>query len=266
LQPLIFARMEIAGYIASVFIGFMLGLTGGGGSVLTVPILVYLFKVEPVVATAYSLFVVGTTSLVGGVKAYTHNHVDFMALSMFGIPSIFTIFISRHFILPELPDVILGLSKGSFLMLVFAALMLITAAYMIKPRIETTATQTTGNYKPLSLLLPGLLLGLITGLLGAGGGFLIIPALVIILKLPMRKAIGTSLLIIAINSTFGVLFTLKLFKFQWGFLVLMSLLAVIGVLIGSWYSTKLNNQQLRKFFGLFVLVMAVYIVVRELFL
>lgn len=266
MQLHIFARMEIAGYIASIFIGFMLGLTGGGGSILTVPVLVYLFNVEPVVATAYSLFVVGTTSLVGGVKAYTKNHVDFMALSMFGIPSIFTIFIARHFILPELPDLIIGLSKGSFLMLVFAALMLITGVYMMKPRAEQVQTETTSHYRPLSLMLPGLLLGLITGLLGAGGGFLIIPALVMILQLPMRKAIGTSLLIIAINSTFGVLFSLKLFKFHWGFLLLMSALAVAGVLLGSWYSTRLNNQQLRKFFGGFVLVMAVYIIVRELFL
>lgn len=258
--------MEIAGYIASVLIGFMLGLTGGGGSILTVPVLVYLFNVEPVIATAYSLFVVGTTSLVGGVKAYTKDHVDFTALSMFGIPSIFTIFIARHFILPELPEIIFSLNKGSFLMLVFAGLMLITGVYMVKPREEYTHTDSTAHYRPLSLMLPGLLLGLITGLLGAGGGFLIIPALVMILKLPMRKAIGTSLLIIAINSTFGVLFSLKLFKFHWGFLVLMSVLAVVGVLLGSWYSAKLNNQQLRKFFGSFVLVMAVYIVIRELFL
>jgi uncharacterized protein len=262
----IFARMEIAGYIASIFIGFMLGLTGGGGSVLTVPVLVYLFSVEPVIATAYSLFVVGTTSLVGGVKAYLKDQVDFMALSMFGIPSIFTIFIARQFILPEIPNEIAGISKGSFLMLVFAALMFITAVYMIKPRVETAAQQSSAHYKPLSLLLPGLLLGLITGLLGAGGGFLIIPALVLILKLPMRKAIGTSLLIIAINSIFGVLFSLKLFQFHWNLLIIMSVLAVAGVLIGSWYSTKLNNQQLRKFFGGFVLVMAVYIIVRELFL
>lgn len=258
--------MELLGYTAAVFIGFMLGLTGGGGSILTVPVLVYLFGIDPLMATAYSLFVVGTTSLVGGVKAYIKKQIDFMALSMFGIPSIFTIFIARHFILPALPTTILSINKGSFLMLVFAVLMLITALYMLKPKTELKQTDATQLYKPLSLLIPGLVLGLLTGMLGAGGGFLIIPALVIILKLPMQKAIGTSLLIIAINSTFGVLFSLKLFQFQWNFLFILSALAVIGVLIGSWYSAKLNNKQLRKFFGVFVLLMACYILVRELFL
>ncbi|NCU02648.1 MAG: sulfite exporter TauE/SafE family protein [Chitinophagaceae bacterium] len=258
--------MEIIGYLAAVIIGFMLGLAGGGGSILTVPVLVYLFSIEPVIATAYSLFIVGTTSLIGGVKAYTKHDVDFTALSMFGIPSIFTIFIARHFILPELPPVIAGLSKGNFLMVVFAVLMLATSIFMIKPRMQESTEKQITRFKPLSLTLPGLLLGLITGLLGAGGGFLIIPALVLILKLPMRKAIGTSLLIIAINSLFGVLFSLKLFKFHWDFLLLLSGLAIAGVLIGGWLSSRLNNKQLRKFFGFFVLLMGLWILLKELLL
>lgn len=263
--------MEIWGYIAAIFIGLSLGLTGGGGSILTVPVLVYLFGVEPVLATGYSLFIVGATSLVGGLRAYKYQQVDFRAVSLFGIPSIFSIFIARHFVLPEIPDTVFYLSghaiqKGSFLMIVFAVLMLVASFFMFVQRKETVETeQEVHQYKSLSLLIPGLLVGFVTGLLGAGGGFMIIPALVLILKLPMKKAIGTSLHIIAINSIFGFLFSIKQFSFDWKLLIWTTVLAIAGVLAGTWFSKKIDNKLLKKIFGAFVLVMGIYILVKELY-
>lgn len=264
--------MEIFGYAAAILIGLLLGLTGGGGSILTVPVLVYLFGIEPVLATGYSLFIVGTTSLVGAAKAYKFHLVDFRAVSLFGIPSIFAIFIARHFVLPLIPETVMifsgnPLSRGSFLMLVFAVLMLAASLVMIRtPTNKKEHVQEIHHYKSLSLLVPGLFVGFITGLLGAGGGFLIIPALVLILKLPMKKAIGTSLNIIAINSIFGFLFSIKLFSFNWSLLITLSILAIIGVIIGIGVSKKINNQLLKKMFGLFVLGMGIYIFTHELLL
>lgn len=264
--------MEFFGYAAAIIIGLLLGLTGGGGSILTVPVLVYLFSIEPVLATGYSLFIVGATSLVGAAKAYKFHLVDFRAVSLFGIPSIFAIFIARHFVLPIIPEHIFflagnSISRGSFLMMVFAVLMLAASLVMIRtPTSKEEQSVEVHHYKSLSLLVPGLLVGFITGLLGAGGGFLIIPALVLILKLPMKKAIGTSLNIIAINSIFGFLFSIKLFSFNWSILITLSLLAITGVIAGIWLSKKINNQVLKKIFGWFVLAMGIYIFTHEFLL
>ncbi len=264
--------MEIVGYIASVLIGLSLGLTGGGGSILTVPVLVYLFNVEPVLATGYSLFIVGATSFVGGIKSYMYKQVDFRAVSLFGIPSIFSIFIARHFVLPVIPETVFHISgyavqRGSFLMIVFALLMLVASFFMVSPKKEIeTGEEEEQQYKSLSLLIPGLLVGFITGLLGAGGGFMIIPALVLILHLPMKKAIGTSLQIIAINSIFGFLFSIKQYSFNWKLLLLTTALAIAGVIAGTYFSKKIDNKLLKKIFAGFVIAMAVFILVKELFI
>src|SRR6187402_3491745 len=232
--------MEIVGYIAALFIGLVLGLMGGGGSILTVPVLVYLLLLDAITATTYSLFIVGVTSLTGGTRAYVKKQVDFKAVSEFGIPSIFSIFITRHFILPAIPEKLfsignIDLTRDTMLMIVFAFLMFAAAAFMIfngdDENIERPVSAER-NSKILPLALWGLAIGLITGLLGAGGGFLIIPALVLFIKVPMRTAIGTSLLIIAINSGFGFLFSIGRFQFEWPLLLSIAALAVSGVFVG----------------------------------
>ena len=219
--------MEIAGYIAAVFIGIVLGMMGGGGSILTVPVLVYLFHLDPITATTYSLFIVGVTSMTGGTRAYIKKQVDFKAVSEFGIPSILSIFVTRHYILPAIPEYLFSIGKvdftrGTMLMVVFALLMLTAAAFMILNADEEKdqrrlRQERHGSILPLALW--GLGIGFITGLLGAGGGFLIIPALVLFVKLPMKTAIGTSLVIIAINSIFGFLFSLKQTYLDWKILL-----------------------------------------------
>lgn len=262
---------HLAAYIIAVLIGISLGLIGGGGSILTVPVLVYLMGVNPVLATTYSLFIVGFTSLVGGVKAYANHQVDFRSVSLFGIPSILTVFIARHFILPRIPDILFtvgsfAVKKGSFLMMLFALLMLVAAISMIRnyDKETDTAENTTRPDKVLSLLIPGLLTGLVTGLLGAGGGFLIIPALVLFVKLPMKTAVGTSLLIIAINACFGFVFSIGHFYFDWSLLLPFSGLAVAGVFAGSKIAQRMNGDALKKWFGWFVLGMSLCILAKEL--
>ena len=261
--------MEIAGYIASFFIGISLGLIGGGGSIITLPVLVYLFGLTPELAISYSLFVVGSTSLVGSFNSYRKGLIDFKTVLLFGISSVITVFVTRKFILPLLPDVIqfknYSLSFSTLTMVLFAVLMLFASIKMIKAKtINEESLDEDKNL--LKLLLYGIGIGLITGFLGAGGGFLLIPALVLILKLPMKKAIGTSLLIIALNSLVGFIADTGHYETQWSFLLMISALAIAGVLTGGLLGKKIDGNKLKKGFGWFVLIMGIYIIVKELFL
>lgn len=263
--------MEIAGFLASILIGISLGLIGGGGSILTVPVLVYLFQVDAVLATTYSLFVVGATSLVGSASYFKNNLIDFKTVITFGLPSIVGVYLSRHFILPQIPNKLFEvgdfeISKSMFLMLVFAVLMLVASFRMIK-KDKRPILQNNQNYNYPFVIFQGLMVGVITGFVGAGGGFLIIPALVGLLKTPMKKAIGTSLLIIAINSAFGFLTSYEHFgEINWSFLMIISALAILGILIGARLSKNIDGKKLKPAFGWFVLVMGIFVIVKEVFL
>lgn len=261
--------MDIVGYIASIFIGISLGLIGGGGSILTVPVLVYLFKIDAVAATAYSLFIVGATSIVGSVSYFKKQLVDFKTVLILGIPSIISVFLTRWYILPAIPHTIFSINgwlitKEILLMILFALLMIFASYSMIKKdkSSDHLASQAKGLNYP-SLFFQGISIGFITGLIGAGGGFLIIPVLVNILKLPMKMAVGTSLVIISINSSVGFLFSISHFDVEWIFAIKIASLAVVGILIGSNLSTKINGEKLKPAFGWFVLIMGIYIIIKE---
>lgn len=265
--------MEILGYIASVLIGISLGLIGSGGSILTVPVLVYLMGINPLAATASSLFIVGVTSLVGGLRAYITRLVDFKAVTDFGVPSIFSIFITRHYLLPAIPAHLftiagVSVSKEVFLMVFFAILMVAASISMIRNSrgVQPEPIKRKSHKKSLALALLGLGIGVITGLLGAGGGFLIIPTLVLFLKLPMKKAVGTSLLVIAINSLLGFLFSLKQYEYNWTVILFFTGLSVMGLFIGSRLSEKITSESLKRGFGWFIFFMAILIIAKELFL
>ncbi len=258
--------MEITGYLASILIGISLGLIGGGGSILTVPVLVYLFAVDTVLATTYSLFVVGSTSLAGSFSYFKKGLIDLKTAIYFGIPSIVTVFLTRHFLLPAIPEKVIQvdhflLTKSILLMVFFAVLMLFAAYSMIKKdtKNNTILPQTTA----LSIIIQGSAVGIVTGLIGAGGGFLIIPALVNLLRLPIKTAIGTSLLIIAVNSLAGFIFSISQSPIQWSFLLTITFIAIVGIFIGSFLSTKIEGKKLKPAFGWFVLVMGVYILMKE---
>lgn len=261
--------MDIAGYSASIFIGISLGLIGGGGSILTVPVLVYLFNLDAVLATAYSLFIVGSTSVVGSFSYFKKGLVNIKTAIVFGIPSVAAIFLTREYVLPAIPVDIFTVgnytvTKNILLMLLFAILM-ITASYsMIKK--DGQASMEILQNQPFNypqILFQGIFIGVITGLIGAGGGFLIIPALINLLKLPMKTAVGTSLVIISINSLMGFLFSLPHTSVRWGFLLSIAAIAIIGILIGSYLSTKIKASRLKPAFGWFVLLMGIYIVIKE---
>jgi len=265
--------MEIIGYFASALIGVSLGLIGGGGSILTVPVLVYLFGVEPVLATAYSLFIVGTTSLFGAFPKYKEGQVNLKTALIFGIPSIIAVYATRAFLVPIIPDTVFSVgtlvaSKGMLLMGLFAILMVFASISMIRSKNDVPPEEPHAPQKfnyPM-ILLEGAVVGLLTGLVGAGGGFLIIPALVLFSKLPMKQAVGTSLLIIAAKSLFGFLGDLSHYQLDWDLLGTVTALAVGGIFLGNWMSRSVDGNKLKKAFGWFVLAMGIYILIKELYL
>jgi uncharacterized membrane protein YfcA len=263
--------MEIAGYIASLFIGVSLGLIGGGGSILTVPVLVYLFGISPTLGISYSLFVVGFTSLIGAFNNYRKGLVNFKTALLFGASSITTVFITRKFIIPHVPDVFFTIGSfqvthALFVMVVFAVLMLAASISMIRNKKAPSDENSTSIKKPVLLLFYGILIGLVTGFLGAGGGFLLIPALVILMKLPMKEAIGTSLLIISLNSLIGFVGDIGRHPIDWKFLFIITTIAIAGVFAGGFFNQKVNAEKLKKGFGWFVLIMGIYILAKEIFL
>jgi uncharacterized protein len=261
--------MEIFGYLASLLIGMSLGLIGGGGSILTVPVMVYLFGLQPLLATSYSLFVVGSTSLVGAYNNFRKGLVNVKAALLFGASSIITVFLTRKYLVPAIPQKIVTIAgvtitEALLTMVLFAVLMLLASISMIrnkKASIEEKECLHCMRFK--RLVVYGIAIGLVTGLLGAGGGFLLIPALVLLLKLPMKKAIGTSLLIIALNSLIGFTGDLGNFSIDWLFLLKTTAIAIAGIFIGGALSKKVAGNKLKKGFGWFVLVMGIYIIVKE---
>ncbi|HEY5826400.1 MAG TPA: sulfite exporter TauE/SafE family protein [Cyclobacteriaceae bacterium] len=261
--------MEILGYLVSILVGVVLGLLGGGGSILSIPILVYLFQIEPVVASAYSLFIVGTTSLVGSIPKYRQQLVNIKTGLLFGIPSIITIFSTRKWIVPALPDVIwqtqsFVLTKRILLLGIFAILMVLAAIPMIRGKREMTSRNR--RFRIVFVMLEGILIGFLTGLVGAGGGFLIIPALVFLTGLKFKTAVGTSLFIIAINSLLGFLGDALNYAMDWPFLLTITSLAILGIFIGGYLTRYFTGIKLRKAFGWLTLLMGCYIILREILL
>ncbi|MBK8425126.1 MAG: sulfite exporter TauE/SafE family protein [Lewinellaceae bacterium] len=266
--------MEIIGYFASALIGVSLGLIGGGGSILTVPVLVYLFGVDPVLATAYSLFIVGSTSLVGVFPKYKEGLVNVKTAVIFGIPAIMAVYATRAWLVPMIPNPVFSIgdfvvSKAMLMMGLFAILMVFASYSMIRDKKSSSKeAEVTGpqqfNY-PM-ILAEGAIVGVLTGLVGAGGGFLIIPALVLFSKLPMKQAVGTSLLIIAAKSLIGFTGDLSQYEMDWTLLGVVTALAIVGIFIGNRLSRSVDGEKLKKAFGWFVLVMGIYILIKELYL
>ena len=261
--------MELVGYILAVFIGVSLGLIGSGGSILTVPLLVYLFHISPVLATTYSLAIVGLSSIAGVISRIKQKLVDFKTIFFFGIPSIIGVFSSRKFLLPALPEQIyqgthMMLTKSHFIMLFFATLMLVAAISMITGKNNKEQEGVIPVYGG-SLLLVGFIEGSLTGIVGAGGGFLIIPALVLLAKLPMKRAIATSLVIISIKSLVGFTGDLWHVTIDGSFLFKIIILATLGIIIGNYINKKMEGAKLKKGFGFFVLIMSLVIMIEQFF-
>ncbi|KIC02719.1 MULTISPECIES: sulfite exporter TauE/SafE family protein [unclassified Flavobacterium] len=260
--------MEYLGYFASIIIGLSLGLIGGGGSILTIPILVYLFKINPEQATTYSLFIVGITALFGSYSHYKMGNLKLKSALYFAIPSVVSILIIREVIFPQIASTLFSVasytvSKDFLIMLIFSVLMIAAAISMIRKN-KAELKPTTTNYTQLSII--GFVVGIVTGFLGAGGGFLIIPALIFFANLPMKQAVGTSLLIIFINSSIGFGGDLYIgTPVNYIFLLEISGIALLGMLIGTQLSKKIDGTKLKPMFGWFVLIMGFYIITKEVF-
>lgn len=261
--------LEFIGYLGALLIGVVLGLIGGGGSILTVPLLVYILVVDPVLATAYSLFIVGLTALVGTIRNLPKQLVDFRTAIVFAIPAFIAVYLTRKFVVPAIPDILFTsqsfiLDKNMAIMLFFALIMLMASYSMIKNKGKKELEEEDVQYNYPLILIEGFIVGVLTGLVGAGGGFLIIPALVLLAKLPMKKAVATSLLIIAVKSLIGFIGDIQNLDIEWVFLMVLSGLSVIGIFVGIYLNNFIDGKRLKKAFGYFVLIMAVVIIFKEL--
>lgn len=263
--------MEILGYACALLIGITLGLIGGGGSILAVPVLAYLFTIDEKTATAYSLFIVGASALLGGIKKHFKGYVDWKTALIFGLPALVGVTLVRYYVIPNLPVVLFSwsgfeITRRMAMLGLFALLMIPAALSMLKVRENTSETCDTTRYNYPFILLEGLIVGAITGFIGAGGGFLIIPALVILAKIEMKVAIGTSLIIVAVKSLIGFFIGDALTtEIDWSFLMVFTTLSLVGIWIGSYLSTFIDGKKLKKGFGYFILVMAIFIFYMEFF-
>jgi uncharacterized protein len=257
--------MHVAGYCLSIFIGFSLGLIGGGGSILTIPVLVFFFKIDPVTATTYALFIVGLTAISGSIPHYRTRNIDYKAVLLFGIPSVIVLFIMRRWLLALLPSTIirfgsLVLSKAVFIMIVFSVLMLIAGWSMIR---ESSHTPSKEKQSFTRLIIQGCITGAITGFIGIGGGFIIVPSLVLFAGLTMKKAIGTSLTIITINCIVGILGNPEAAaSLDYFFLSAFAAMAITGILAGTWVIRFIPDKKLKPVFGWIVLAMSVIVFMR----
>jgi len=261
--------LSVFGYLGALLVGIILGLIGGGGSILTVPILVYLIGLNPVTATAYSLFVVGTTSIFGAIQHIKDKSVNVRIAILFAIPALITVYLTRRFLVPAIPESLftflnIEVTKHIFIMLFFALIMLIASFSMIKSSQSLQLKNFDIKHNTGFVIVEGIVVGTFTGIVGAGGGFLIVPTLVIVARLPMRLAIGTSLIIIAMKSLIGFLGDVQNIAIDWPFLIIFTSISVVGIYIGIYMAKFISGKNLKKGFGWFTLLMAGYIIFKEL--
>lgn len=263
---------QILGYFGAFLVGLVLGLLGSGGSILSVPILVYLFGINPVTATAYSLFVVGTTSLIGSIKNIKNKLINYSSILLFSFSAVFTVYITRKYLIKLIPKTIINseyiiLTKDKLILILFALLMLSAGFLMIKKTPKTiVGLKKTKTIAPNKLLIftEGSLVGFLTGLIGAGGGFIIIPILVILSDLRMKNAIATSLVIISLKSLIGFIGDVQNLEINWSFLILFTFFSVIGVFIGQLFSENIAEKKLKVVFGLVVILIGLSILFVEI--
>ncbi|MBH83754.1 MAG: permease [Flavobacteriales bacterium] len=261
--------MVFVAYFMALFVGIILGILGSGGSILTVPILVYLIGIKPVSATAYSLFIVGVTALVGAQRFFRNGQINYKISLYFAFPSLLGVFVSRKWILPNLSESLhffhfFSIKKDTFILVFLGIVMLIAALSMLLSWKINSVDKNNIENNLILIAFDGIVVGLITGFVGAGGGFLIIPALLLLTNISMNEAIGTSLLIIAIKSILG--FTAELNNIiEWNLLFTFTVFSISGILIGSYFSKLLNGGILKKSFGIFVLLISIVILTKEIF-
>ena len=263
-------NVQIFGYLGALSVGVVLGLMGSGGSIISIPIFTYLFHISPITTTAYSLFVVGTTSSIGVLRNWKKKLVDYRIALFFAIPAFIAVFVVRKYILPTIPTEIVSIkdfvfTKDIVIMVFLAVIMLFSGISMIRKKKLYSSDGSINGYEYFLITLQGIAIGIITGIVGIGGGFLIVPTLVLWVKLPMKKAVATSLFIIAIKSFVGFMGDLNNLEINWNFLLGFTLLSTLGIFFGIYLSSIINGEKLKKYFGWMVLILSIVILYKELF-
>ncbi len=259
--------MEYVGYFFSFLVGISLGLIGSGGSILTIPILVYVMKIPATLSTTYSLFIVGISALIGSYQNIKSKLLVYKLIFYFGLPSVIFIFLMRKYLMPLLPNNIIEIfgfiiTKNSLIMLVFAIVMLLASFSMIK--IKAKIDEKNTHFNPKNIIFKGIFVGILSGFVGIGGGFLIIPTLVFSAKLEMKKAVATSLAIISINALIGFVGSISNIEIDWYFLLRFTFFSVIGILVGIYLSKKISNEYLKPVFGWFLLLIGIFVLFQEI--
>tara|TARA_B110000483_G_C18048955_1_gene485705 strand:+ start:76 stop:873 length:798 start_codon:yes stop_codon:yes gene_type:complete len=260
--------VELVGYFGALLIGFVIGLFGGGGSILAVPVFVYLFQINPILATSYSLFVVGFSAAVGTLVNIKKMLIEYKTAFVFTLPALVSVFFTRRYIITNLPDILFDLgfvsvTKEMALMLLFSMVIILSALSLLKnDKLAVTHKSKTINYN--ILLIVGLVVGLLTGLVGAGGGFIIVPALVLFASLDVKQAVATSLVIITFNSLFGFVSDVSQVAIDWRFLMIFTSISIVGIFIGVYVSNFIEEKSLKSNFARFMLLMALLIIYNEL--
>ena len=260
--------LEIVGFFGAFLTGIVIGLFGGGGSILAVPIFVYFFKLNPVLATSYSMFVVGSSAAVGTIININKKLIAYKTAVIFTLPALVSVYMTRRFLIPNIPDILFSfkdfdITKKMVLMLFFSLVIIISSIPMMKqPITEPNTTTSEKNYGLLIVI--GLAVGVLTGLIGAGGGFIIVPALVLFARITIKQAVATSLIIVAFNSLIGFCSDLSLLKIEWDFLILFTALSILGILIGIYISNFVRELTLKTNFARFMIIMAAIIIFKEL--
>ncbi|KZO59435.1 sulfite exporter TauE/SafE family protein [Dietzia cinnamea] len=239
----------------AVLVGLSLGLLGGGGSILVVPLLTYIGGLDPREAIATSLFVVGATSLVSLIGHARKGNVRWRTGLIFGAAGMVGAFLG---------GLAGGYIPGTLLMIAFALMMIATAGAMIKGRKDRDGQSQTHHHPLWRILRDGLVVGAATGLVGAGGGFLVVPALVLLAGLPMTAAVGTSLLVIAMKSFAGLGGYLTSVSLDWPLVAAVTAAAIAGSFVGIRLTSVVPERALRKGFGVFVLLMGAFVLSQEL--
>jgi uncharacterized membrane protein YfcA len=250
--------VQIIGFSAAILIGLALGLMGGGGSILTVPVFVYILGYGPKVSIAMSLAVVGAVSLAGSLSHWREGNVDVRLALVFGVVAMAGTwggaFLARFV-------------SGTFQLVLFAVVMLMAAGFMFRdsgPAPDPDDQPSTVRLQTLPIIAgEGIAVGVLTGLVGVGGGFLIVPAMVLISKVPMKTAVGTSLLVIALKSAAGFYEYTHQVQVDYLFIGAFSALAIVGIYLGSQWVKYIAQQTLKRAFAIFVVVMGVAMLIKE---
>lgn len=258
----------ILGALLFLLIGMVLSLLGSGGALLTIPVLVYVFDINPYWATSYSLFIMGVSNWNATIYNIKSKLIHYKVALYFAIPGLMVTYFIRRFIMPVIPEVvfeneILSVSKGTLIMLVFSLLIFYTAIRTLKTK--TVTENVPGKFSRLSNALQGAGIGVVTGFAGAGGGFLIVPALLFTVKIPMKEAVATSLFIISITTSLGFLGDLNPSVYMdWPFLFYCVAFSMAGIYMTNRIKDRFSNKTLKLIFGYFILGLSILIFIIEI--